>query len=318
MSADLAALTTVVVIVGPTAAGKSALAVEVARRLDGEIVNGDAMALYRGMDIGTAKPTAEQRGGVAHHLLDVWDISHEASVAEYQQRARSVIGEVHARGRLPILVGGSGLYIDAVTTDLRFPGTDPQVRAYWYSQVHARGLPAVRAELVARDPQAAAVIEPGNVRRIVRALEVMEITGEPFTARLPPPVAVYDELRIGLTLPANELADRISARVAAMVEAGLVGEVQALLARGLASAPTASRAVGYAQVMRALGGELAMSEALEQTVAATRVMARRQGAWFRRHPHIHWQPAPGDPEAIAALIGQLPAIRRSAAPAEAD
>ncbi|CAL9549728.1 tRNA dimethylallyltransferase [Streptomyces sp. enrichment culture] len=278
----------VIAVVGPTAAGKSDLGVFLAQRLGGEVVNADSMQLYRGMDIGTAKLTPEERGGVPHHLLDVWDVTVTASVAEYQRLARERIDALLAAGRWPILVGGSGLYIRGAVDNLEFPGTDPQVRARLEEELALRGPGALHARLAAVDPEAARAILPGNGRRIVRALEVIEITGQPFTANLPGHDSVYDTLQIGVDVPRPELDDRIARRVDRMWEAGLVDEVRALEARGLREGRTASRALGYQQVLAALAGECTLEEARAETVRATKRFARRQDSWFRRDPRVHW------------------------------
>lgn len=223
----------VIAVVGPTAAGKSDLGVFLAQRLGGEVVNADSMQLYRGMDIGTAKLTPEERGGVPHHLLDVWDVTETASVAEYQRMARARIDALLAEGRWPILVGGSGLYVRGAVDNLEFPGTDPEVRARLEEELALRGPGALHARLAAADPDAARAILPSNGRRIVRALEVIEITGRPFTANLPGHDSVYDTLQIGVDVARPELDERIARRVDRMWEAGLVEEVRALEAQGL-------------------------------------------------------------------------------------
>ncbi|MEU0742287.1 tRNA (adenosine(37)-N6)-dimethylallyltransferase MiaA [Streptomyces sp. NPDC006134] len=278
----------VIAVVGPTAAGKSDLGVFLAQRLGGEVVNADSMQLYRGMDIGTAKLTPEERGGVPHHLLDVWDVTVTASVAEYQRLARERIDALLAAGRWPILVGGSGLYVRGAVDNLEFPGTDPQVRARLEEELALRGPGALHARLAAVDPEAARAILPGNGRRIVRALEVIEITGQPFTANLPGHDSVYDTLQIGVDVPRPELDDRIARRVDRMWAAGLVDEVRALEAQGLREGRTASRALGYQQVLAAFAGECTLEEARAETVRATKRFARRQDSWFRRDPRVHW------------------------------
>ena len=277
-------------IVGPTASGKSALAVEVAQRMGvpAEIVGTDSMQVYRGMDIGTATPTLRERGGIEHHLLDVWEPEHGVTVAEFQQVARAAIAVIRERGAVPIVVGGSGLYVSAVLDDLRFPGTDAAVRARWEGELDALGPAGLHARLAAVDPDAAAAILPTNGRRIVRALEVIELTGEPFAARLPEPTPVVEAVRVGLDIPREELDARIARRVDAMWEEGFVDEVRALAARGLAEAPTASHALGYLQVLAFLAGELTEEQARQQTVDATRRFARRQQRWFRRDARIRW------------------------------
>lgn len=279
----------VAAVVGATASGKSGLAVDLALRLDGEVVNGDAMAIYRGMDTGTAKPSLTQQRGVPHHLLDVLDVDEPAAVAWFQTQARTAIGTCRDRGRLPILVGGSALYVRAVLDAFDFPGTDPDVRRRWEGQLAAVGSRALHQTLQERDPRAADIIEPTNGRRLVRALEVIEITGGPFQASLPEHVYAFDRaVQVGLDVPREVLDSRIEARVAQMWEHGLVEEVRRLRWRGLEGAPTASRALGYRQVLAHLAGECTEREAQEQTVRATRKFVRRQLAWFRRDPRIVW------------------------------
>jgi tRNA dimethylallyltransferase len=278
----------VIAVVGPTAAGKSDLGVFLAQRLGGEVVNADSMQLYRGMDIGTAKLTPEERAGVPHHLLDIWDVTVAASVAEYQRLARARIDALLAEGRWPILVGGSGLYVRGAVDNLEFPGTDPEVRARLEEELTLRGSGALHARLAAADPEAAQAILPSNGRRIVRALEVIETTGRPFTANLPGHDSVYDTVQIGVDVTRPELDERIARRVDRMWEAGLVEEVRALEAQGLREGRTASRALGYQQVLAALSGQCTMDEALAETVRATKRFARRQDSWFRRDPRVHW------------------------------
>ncbi|MEU0085806.1 tRNA (adenosine(37)-N6)-dimethylallyltransferase MiaA [Streptomyces sp. NPDC006274] len=278
----------VIAVVGPTAAGKSDLGVFLARQLNGEVVNADSMQLYRGMDIGTAKLTPPERGGVPHRLLDIWDITQAASVAEYQRLARAEIDRLLAQGRTPVLVGGSGLYVRAAIDALEFPGTDPQVRARLEQELAERGPGALHTRLAAADPEAGRAILPSNGRRIVRALEVIEITGKPFTANLPGHDAVYDTVQIGVDVARPELDERIAVRVDRMWEAGLVDEVRTLEAQGLREGLTASRALGYQQVLTALAGECTEQEARDETVRATKRFARRQDSWFRRDPRVHW------------------------------
>ena len=278
----------VVAVVGATATGKSDLAVALARELGGEVVNADSMQLYRGMDVGTAKLTPEDRGGVPHHLLDVWDVREPANVAGYQGMAREVFGEVAGRGRTPVLVGGSGLYVRAALDDLDFPGTDDAVRARLEAELATEGAGALHARLAAVDPRAAAAILPGNGRRIVRALEVIELTGAPFVATLPEPAYAVPSIQLGLAVDRAVLDERIARRVERMWEQGLVDEVRSLEARGLREGRTASRALGYAQVLRHLAGECSENEAREDTVRATRRFARRQESWFRRDPRVVW------------------------------
>ncbi|MFE7128197.1 tRNA (adenosine(37)-N6)-dimethylallyltransferase MiaA [Streptomyces sp. NPDC057617] len=278
----------VIAVVGPTAAGKSDLGVHLARQLDGEVVNADSMQLYRGMDIGTAKLTAGERAGIPHHLLDIWDVTEAASVAEYQKLARAEIDRLLAAGRTPVLVGGSGLYVRGAIDALDFPGTDPEVRARLETELTARGSGVLHDRLSAADPQAGRAILPSNGRRIVRALEVIEITGKPFTANLPGHDAVYDTLQIGVDVARPELDIRIAQRVDRMWEAGLVDEVRSLERQGLRRGRTASRALGYQQVLAALAGECTDEEARAETVRATKRFARRQDSWFRRDSRVHW------------------------------
>ncbi|MCX4670483.1 tRNA (adenosine(37)-N6)-dimethylallyltransferase MiaA [Streptomyces sp. NBC_01381] len=291
----------VIAVVGPTAAGKSDLGVFLAQRLGGEVVNADSMQLYRGMDIGTAKLTLEERDGVPHHLLDIWDVTEAASVAEYQKLARAEIDRLLAAGRWPILVGGSGLYVRGAVDQLEFPGTDPAVRVRLEEELELRGSGELHARLAAADPGAAQAILPSNGRRIVRALEVIEITGKPFTANLPSHESVYDTVQIGVDVARPELDERIATRVDRMWEAGLVDEVRALEAVGLREGRTASRALGYQQVLAALAGECTDDEARAETVRATKRFARRQDSWFRRDPRVHWL------SGAVADRGELPA-----------
>ncbi|MEU9846051.1 tRNA (adenosine(37)-N6)-dimethylallyltransferase MiaA [Streptomyces sp. NPDC047985] len=278
----------VITVVGPTAAGKSDLGVFLAQRLDGEVVNADSMQLYRGMDIGTAKLTLPERGDVPHHLLDIWDVTETASVAEYQRLARAEIDRLLAEGRTPVLVGGSGLYVKGAIDALEFPGTDPEVRARLEEELTERGPGVLHARLAAADPGAGRAILPSNGRRIVRALEVIEITGRPFTANLPGNDAVYDTVQIGVDVARPELDERIALRVDRMWEAGLVDEVRGLESRGLRDGLTASRALGYQQVLAALAGECTEEEARAETIRATKRFARRQDSWFRRDSRVHW------------------------------
>jgi tRNA dimethylallyltransferase len=278
----------VITVVGPTAAGKSGLSLRLAQLLDGEIVNADSMQLYRGMDIGTAKLPLGQRGGVRHHLLDIWEVTRTANVAEYQRLARHAIEDIHSRGRLPIVVGGSGLYVRAVIDNLDFPGTEPGLRDRLERELAEVGPAALHARLARLDPAAADVILPGNGRRVVRALEVLELSGRPFSATLPGYESIYDVVQVGVQVPREQLDERIAGRVAAMWQAGLVTEVRGLAAVGLREGKTASRALGYAQVLRFLAGEWSPEETVAQTVKATRRFARRQESWFRRDPRITW------------------------------
>ncbi|MEV4351559.1 tRNA (adenosine(37)-N6)-dimethylallyltransferase MiaA [Actinoplanes sp. NPDC049596] len=278
----------VITVVGPTAAGKSALSIALAHELDGEVVNADSMQLYRGMDIGTAKLTLAERDGVPHHLLDIWDVTEPAAVAEYQGLARAAIDDIAARGRVPLLVGGSGLYVRAVLEDFEFPGTDPVVRARLEQELAAVGVAPLYQRLQSLDPAAATSILPSNGRRIVRALEVIELTGEPFTASLPSPTPYYSSVQIGVDREVAALDERIALRVDLMWEAGLLDEVRRLLPRGLREGRTAGRALGYQQAIAELDGLMSAAEAKEDTVRGTRRFVRRQRSWFRRDPAIHW------------------------------
>jgi tRNA dimethylallyltransferase len=283
-----------VVIAGPTAAGKSSLAVALAHRYQAagrqaEIVNADSMLVYRGMDIGTAKPTPAERAGVLHHLIDILDVRQTATVADFQQLARARIQDCRSRGVLPILVGGSALYLRAILDDFRFPGTDPEVRAELEAELVRIGATALHAELARIDPAAAARIEPNNGRRVVRALEVIRLTGGPYDATLPAwDYLLPDVVQVGLRLDRPTLDARIARRVDQMWAAGFVEEVRGLTERGLREGVTASRALGYRQILRLLDGDLSEVQAREQTVFGTRRFARRQDSWFRRDNRVHW------------------------------
>jgi tRNA dimethylallyltransferase len=278
--------THVIAVVGATATGKSSLAIELARALGGEVVNADSMQLYQGMDIGTAKEPESAWRGVPHHLLDIWPVTQAANVADYQKLARAAIDEIIARGRVPILAGGSGLYIRAALDDLDFPRTDPVTRGRLDTELTNLGAPALHARLARLDPAAAEAILPSNGRRIVRALEVIELSGRPFTATMPAFEQNRPAVQIGLTLPRPELDRRIAARVDRMWQAGLEAEVRDLVAQGLRDGRTASRALGYQQVLRYLDGEWTLEEARLETIKATKRFARRQESWFRRDPRV--------------------------------
>jgi tRNA dimethylallyltransferase len=295
----------VVAVVGPTATGKTALAVSLAHRLGGEVVNADSMQLYRGMDVGTAKPGLAERDGVRHHLLDLWHVRQAASVAEYRRLARAEIDRLRASGTVPLLVGGSGLYVRAVLDELDFPGTDAAVRARLEEELSAAGSTALHDRLAALDPAAAAAVLPSNGRRIVRALEVIELTGGPFRARLPEPRPHYPAVIVGLDREPAELDERIAARVDRMWAAGFVNEVAALDADGLREGPTASRALGYAQVLAQFDGALTADQARERTVSTTRRFVRRQRSWFRRDATISWYDA-GRPDLADAVTAGIP------------
>lgn len=299
----------VVAIVGPTAAGKTALSLALARELGGEVVNADSMQLYRGMDIGTAKLTPAERADVPHHVLDIWAVTEPASVAEYQRLARAAVADIQARGRVPLLVGGSGLYVRAVLERFEFPGTDPRLRARLEEELVAVGPAVLHERLRAVDPAAAASILPGNGRRIVRALEVIELTRKPFTASLPSPIPYYPSVQLGIDLDTALLDERIAARVDAMWAAGLVEETRALVGQGLRSGRTASRALGYQQVLRLLDGELTEAQARAETVRATRRFVRRQRSWFRRDARVQWLDGAAPDLVETALRLVRPALR---------
>ena len=298
-------------LVGPTASGKTRLAVSLARRYAdagraAEIVNADAMLVYRGMDVGTAKPDLSEQGGVPHHLLDLLEVTETASVAQFQGLARAAIADCRSRGVVPIVVGGSALYVRAVVDAFEFPGTDPDLRSRLEAELDDDGPAAMHAQLAARDPAAARQILPGNARRVVRALEVLALTGRPYPATLPERrYALPDVVQIGLHVPRQLLDQRIRSRVDTMFAAGLVAEVGALDARGLRGGLTASRALGYRQVLALLDGEIDEPQAREQTVVATRKFARRQDSWFRKDDRILWldHDRPDLIEAAYALAG---------------
>ncbi|MDD7931574.1 tRNA (adenosine(37)-N6)-dimethylallyltransferase MiaA [Actinomycetospora straminea] len=303
-------MTRPIALLGPTATGKSDLALdlaeELARRAPGaEVVNADAMQLYRGMDVGTAKLPPEHRRGVPHHLLDVLEVTDTATVAAYQRDARAAVDAIRERGRVPLVVGGSGLYVQAVLDDLDFPGTDPALRARLDAELTEVGAPAMHARLAARDPDAAQTILASNGRRIVRALEVVELTGRPFAASLPRPgTPRHDAVLVGLDRDTTRLDERIAQRVDGMLAGGLVEEVRRLAGRGLREGVTASRAVGYREVLDHLDGAIDLDEARRRTVVATRRLVRRQRSWFRRDARVHWldADAPDLVRAVLALV----------------
>ena len=271
----------------------------------------DSMQVYRGMDIGTAKPTREDRARVAHHLLDILDVTEELSVADYQRRARATLTGLAADGVPAVIVGGSGLYVRAVLDDLRFPGSDPVIRARWEAALDRLGAPALHAELARRDPKAAAHILTGNGRRIVRALEVGELTGEPFPAQLPVDgPGLVPHVSVALAVPRPALDERIEARVHRMFDDGLETEVRRLLADGLAEGRTASHALGYPQVIELLAGRTTADQARADIVSATRAYARRQERWFRRDPRTIWLPPSRE---IPSLVGEIVGRLRAAA-----
>ena len=289
-------------IVGPTGTGKSQLALEVAERLGGEIVNADAMQFYRGMDIGTAKLSVAQRRGIPHHQLDVLDVTATATVARYQRAAAADIEAIAARGNVPILVGGSMLYIQSLLDDWSFPATVPAVRAKWEQRLAEIGTGALHAELADRDPAAAASILATDGRRIVRALEVVELTGQPFAASAPViGTPRWDTTIVGLDCETELLDQRLAQRTDTMFTEGLVAEVVGLLDLGLRDGVTASRALGYAQVLDDLDAGGDGGAAREPTFIGTRRYVRRQRSWFRRDHRIHWLDASADANADAAV-----------------
>lgn len=280
----------VVAVVGATATGKSDLGIALATALGGDVVNADAMQLYRGLDVGTAKLAPGERGGVTHHLLDVLEVTEEASVAAYQRDARAVVDQLHAAGRRAVLVGGSGLYVRAALDDLQIPPTDPRVRAAREEQLAQLGAARLHAVLAELDPVAAGSILPGNGRRIVRALEVIDLTGRPFSATMPERRYLRPAVQLGLAAPRDVLDARIAARVDRMFGAGLLAETERLLGRGLREGRTASRALGYQQAIKVLDGVWTLEQARDDLIAATRRFARRQEKWFRADPRVRWLP----------------------------
>src|SRR5699024_10627009 len=294
-----------IVVVGPTASGKSALSLELAHHFDGEIVNCDSMQLYRGMDIGTAKLTPAEREGIPHHQLDVWDITEKATVARYQHDAVKDVEEIASRGKRPIIVGGSMMYVQSLVDAWSFPPTDSEVRAKYEAQLQEIGVAAMHAKLAEIDPQAASIIEDNDRRRTVRALDVIELTGKPFQASQPPKDAPprWNAHILGLETQSEWLNPRIELRTHMMFDQGLVEEVKQLLERGLVRDSTAGRAIGYAQVLQAMDGELEWDEAVERTIMGTRRYVRRQRSWFHRDKRISWLDAaqPTLPQALSLL-----------------
>ena len=292
-------------LVGPTAAGKTEASIAVAERLGAEIVSVDSMTVYRGMDVGTAKPTPAERVRVPHHLVDVAEPEDPFSVVRYQELARAALDGIGGRGRPALLVGGTGLYFRAIVDDLVFPGTDPETRRVIEQEADRLGPDELYRTLQESDPAAAAKIEPGNVRRTVRALEVAAVTGRPFSAF----AAAWDRYAIeginaaGVRMPAPLLSERIEARVRTQVDAGWVEEVRGLLERGAGPSLTARQAIGYAEIIEHLTGEITLEDAISRTVKRTRALARRQMAWFRRDPRIRWFDA--DERGAAALADEL-------------
>jgi tRNA dimethylallyltransferase len=298
----------VVAIVGPTASGKTDLSLDLAERLGGEILNTDAMQVYRGMDVGTAKLPVQQRRGIPHHLLDVLDVRDALAVAEFQAWARSLITDLRGRGAVPVLVGGSALYTRAILDRFEFPGTDESLRRELEEELAVVGPGALHRRLEGLDPEAAAQILPENGRRIVRALEVIALTGRPFSASLPRlEYADPASVQIGVDIDRPTLDARIERRVDLMFDHGFVDEVERLLAEGLGEGRTASRAIGYREVTAYLRGDLALADAIERTKAATRRFARRQDSWFRKDPRIHWVRWDA-PDRVDQAIAHLPPV----------
>ena len=306
-----------VVIAGATATGKSALAIETARRFGGEVINADALQFYRGMDVGTAKVTPSERRGVPHHLLDILDVTEEASVATFQADARRIASEIRERGKIPVVVGGSGLYVRAFTDVMAFPPSDPAVREEIESHVLAIGTGAAHAQLAAADPDAAAKIAPRDERRIVRALEVHRLTGKPFSAFLPTytfhdPAIAY----VAVKLDRDTLHERVEERVHRMVETGFRDEVEGLLDAGLERGVTARQAIGYAQMIKHVRGHWSLEEAIESTITNTRRLVRKQDTWFRRDTRLTWVPGEDSDEALAVIEREIAHAARCPSNAE--
>jgi tRNA dimethylallyltransferase len=280
----------VVVICGATATGKSDIAIEVAQSIGAEIINADSMQLYKGMDIGTAKLSVDEQCGIPHHLLDILSVKEDSTVAWYQELARQTISEIHGRNKHAVIVGGTGLYIKAILDDLNFPDTDPAIRARLESEALEFGTDSLFARLQVEDPAAALAIDRANTRRVIRALEVIEITGKPFTANLPREDSSRypDAMQFGLVMEREHLRERIDQRVDRMWEKGLVAEVDNLIEDGILEGSTAQRAIGYSSLIAVRAGTVSELEAKEETKRATRQYARRQETWFSRDPRITW------------------------------
>jgi tRNA dimethylallyltransferase len=308
----------IVALVGATASGKTGLSLDLAERLGGEVVNTDAMQVYRGMDVGTAKLPEVERRGITHHLLDLLDVTEPATVALFQGWAREAIADIRGRDAVPVLVGGSALYTRAIVDRFEFPGTDDSLRRELEVELERVGSPALHARLAGVDPEAAAQILPDNGRRVVRALEVIALTGRPFSASLPR-LEYVDPLtvQVGVDIDRPTLDERIARRVDEMFAAGFVDEVEALLAQGLEEGRTANRAIGYREVMGFLAGDRTLAEAVEQTKVATRRFARRQDSWFRKDPRIVWV-AHDDPDRVEKAVAAVAAVRAEAVAAEDD
>ena len=297
----------IVAIVGATASGKTGLSLDLAERLGGEVVNTDAMQVYRGMDVGTAKLPVAERRGIPHHLLDLLEVTQPATVALFQRWARDAVEKIRGRDAVPVLVGGSALYTRAILDRFEFPGTDDSLRRELEAELEKVGAPALHERLQGVDPAAAAQILPDNGRRVVRALEVIALTGRPFSASLPT-LEYVDPLsvQVGVDIDRATLTERIDQRVDAMFASGFVEEVEALLAKGLEDGRTASRAIGYREVAGFLRGDRTLAEAVEQTKTATRRFARRQDAWFRKDDRIVWV-RHDDPDRVQKALAALPA-----------
>jgi len=292
-----------IIVCGATATGKSELAVSLAKEINAEVVNADSMQVYKGMDIGTAKLTNEERGGIAHHLIDVLDIKDEANVAWYQQIAREKIDQILSSGKSVVVVGGTGLYIKAILDDLNFPDTDPEVRQKITDEAERLGNDVMHERLAKQDPAAALAIPKENIRRVIRALEVIELTGKPFTANLPRQESSKypDAKQFGLVLDRGNLDEKIDKRVENMWAKGFAREVSTLMTKGLEQSGTAKKALGYMQIMNYLNGESDEAFAKEETKRVTRAYARRQETWFSRDERIKWLA----PESNAARLEKL-------------
>ena len=295
----------IVALVGATASGKTGLGLDLAERLGGEVVNTDAMQVYRGMDVGTAKLPEAERRGIPHHLLDTMEVTETATVALFQGWARTAIEDIRGRGATPVLVGGSALYTRAIVDRFEFPGTDDSLRRELEAELERVGSRALHERLAGVDPEAAAQITPDNGRRVVRALEVVALTGRPYSASLPT-LEYADPLtvQVGVDIDRPTLDERIARRVEEMFAGGFVEEVEALLARGLAEGRTANRAIGYREVIGFLAGDRSLAEAMEQTTVATRRFARRQDSWFRKDPRIVWV-SYDDPDRVDKAVGAV-------------
>ena len=296
-----------VVICGATATGKSDLAVMLAQKIGAEIVNADSMQLYTGMDIGTAKLTTAERGGINHHLIDVLDIKDEANVAWYQSMARGVIDQLIEQGKSVVVVGGTGLYIKAILDDLNFPDTNPEVRQKITDEAERVGNEIMHEKLAKLDPAAALAIPKENLRRIIRALEVIELTGKPFTANLPRQESSKYPMakQFGLVLDRSNLDQKIDERVENMWEKGFAREVSLLMTKGLEQSTTAKKALGYSQIMNYLNGECSEEFAKEETKRTTKAYARRQETWFNRDERIRWLPPATNTVRLEKLLASI-------------